>query len=185
MSELIVDLPYRVIDADGEEYFVSAAGQTRVDGRWDVWPEYVPVDESDPLLTPTETTQQTRVDVLHWVDALTETYVQGAFSRAVSAGAEALPAFRERRTVAEAAAEAAIDAVRGEVPDPFALYEGGGSAMRLRLSSLPRATLLQIIAMFDLNPAGKSLSWLSRNQLVTFIITAVDVQSRMSRSTTR
>jgi hypothetical protein len=55
--------------------------------------------------------------------------------------------------------------------------------MRVRLNALPRTTLLEIIDTFGLNPAGKSLSWLSRNQLVTFIVTAVEVQTTMSRRT--
>ena len=183
MSELIADLPYRIIDADGDEYYISVAGEARPDGRWQAWLEYVPLDESNPLLTSTETTQNSRADVVRWADTLTETYVQGAFSRAVSAGAEVLPRLMERRSVAEAAAEAAIEAVRGEVPDPFALYASGRPAMHARLSAMSRAMLLEIIATFGLNPAGKSLSWLSRQQLVTFILTAVEVQVAMSRRT--
>jgi hypothetical protein len=162
MSEVIADLPYRVIDADGEDYYVSVAGEARTDGRWQAWLEYVPGDESDPLLTPIETTQQTRADVLRWAEALTETYVEGAFSRAVSADRDLLSAFRERRTAAAASAEAVVDAVRGDLPDPFELYASGRAAMRVRLNALPRTTLLEIIDTFGLNPAGKSLSWLSR-----------------------
>ena len=70
MSELIADLPYRVIDADGEECYVSVAGEGRPDGRWQAWLEFVPIDESEPLLTDTETTQQTRADVERWTDTL-------------------------------------------------------------------------------------------------------------------
>ena len=70
------------------------------DGRWQAWLEYVPGDESDPLLTPIETTQQTRADVLRWAETLTETYVEGAFSRAVSPARDVLSGFRERRTAA-------------------------------------------------------------------------------------
>jgi hypothetical protein len=181
MSELIADLPYRLVDMEGEEYYVSVAGEVRPDGRWQAWLEFVPIDESEPLLTDTETTQQTRADVERWADTLTEVYVQGAFSRAVSAGAEVLSGLMERRTAAQLAADAASDAVRGEVPDPFALYVSGRPAMRAQLRVLPRATLLHIIATFGLNPAGKSLAWLSRDQLVTFIVTAVEVQTSMSR----
>jgi hypothetical protein len=181
MSELVADLPYRVIDADGNEYYVSVGAEPRKDGRWEAWLEYMPLDESEPFLTPTETTQQTRAEVMRWAEALTETYVQGAFRRAMSAAADVLPALRERRTAAEAAAEAAIEAVRGDVPDPFAMYERGRPAMTARLGTLPSAVLRQIISEFGLNPAGKSLSWLNRNQLVTFIITAVEVQTAMAR----
>ena len=184
MSEVIAELPYRLLDEDGGEYYVSVGAEPRMDGAWEAWLEYMPVDESDPLLTPTETTQHTRADIVRWAETLSEIYVQGAFSRAVSATSDVLPGLRERISVAEAAAEAAIDAARAEVPDPFELYENGRPAMRLRLGGLPRATLLQIISEFGLNPAGKSLSWLSRNQLVTFIVTAVEVQTAMSRRAT-
>jgi hypothetical protein len=176
MSEVIADLPYRVIDSGGEEYYVSVAAEHRPDERWEAWLEYVPTDESAPFLTSIETTQQTRADVVRWADTLTQTYVQGAFSRATSAAADVRPALLERRSVAEAAAAAAIEAVRGEVPDPFAMYQSGRPAMRTRLSALPSELLRQIISEFGLNPAGKSLSWLNRNQLVTFILTAVEVQ---------
>ena len=182
MSEVIADLPYRIVNARGEEYYVSVAGEPRGDGRWEAWLEYVPTDESDPLLTSTETTQATRADVIRWAETLTETYVQGAFDRAVTAGAASpVPRLVARRTVAEAAAEAAVAAIRGDVPDPFELYAAGRPAMRVRLAALPRATLLEIIATFGLNPAGKSLAWLSQLQLVTFIMTAVEVQISSGR----
>ena len=182
MSEVIADLPYRIVNARGDEYYVSVAGEPRADGRWEAWLEYVPTDESDALLTSTETTQATRGDVVRWAETLTETYVQGAFERAVTGGVEpALPRMVARLTRAEAAAEAAIAASRGELPDPFELYASGRPAMRARLSVLSRAALLEIITTFGLNPAGKSLAWLSQLQLVTFIVTAVEVQVSSGR----
>ena len=57
MIERIADLPYGVIDATGAEYYASIAAEQRLDGIWEAWLEYVPLDESDPLVTPTETTQ--------------------------------------------------------------------------------------------------------------------------------
>ena len=39
---------------------------------------------------------------------------------------------------------------------------------------MPR--LLNIIAAFDLNPAGEDLAWMSDAQLVTFIVTATEAQ---------
>ena len=136
----------------------------------------MPLDDSAPLLTPTETTQGSRADVVRWADTLTEAYVQGAFKRAVIASADSPPRLVTRPTLAEAAAAEAIDAVRGELPDPFDLYASGETAMRRRLSALSRSTLLELIATYGLNPAGKSLSWLNHRQLVTFIVTAVEVQ---------
>jgi hypothetical protein len=53
--------------------------------------------------------------------------------------------------------------------------------MATRLGALPRATLLNIIAASDLNPAGESLASLNDRQLVTFIVTAADAQLRIGR----
>ena len=65
--------------------------------------------------------------------------------------------------------------------DPFELLPSGKGAMRARLRALTRAELLAIIRTHGLNPAGKSLARLSDAQLVTFIVTAVEVQSTQRR----
>ena len=172
MTELIVDLPYRVIDSDGVEYFTSVAAEQRADGMWEAWLEYVPLDESDALLTGTETTQSTREDLVRWADTLTETYVQGAFPRAVAATTGS-------RLVAQRADEIELTApeLRSGLEDPFELYTLVGiTEMRAHLLAQPRSTLLAIIDAFGLNPAGKRLTWLTQPQLVTFIVTATEVQ---------
>jgi hypothetical protein len=46
---------------------------------------------------------------------------------------------------------------------------------------LTRPELVAIIQNYDLNPAGKSLTRLSDSQLVTFIVTAVEVQALQGR----
>jgi hypothetical protein len=172
MIELIAELPYRVLDSSGTDYYVSVAGEQRADGRWEAWLEYVPGGESEPLQTDIETTQTTRADVVRWAETLTETYVQGAFDRAAVVAAESrLVARRADAVVAAAAADVAADAF-----DPFELYEQGTIEMRRRLAPLTRSELLAIIDAFGLNPAQKSLAWLSQSQLVTFIVTATDVQ---------
>ena len=182
MVELIADLPYRVTDAAGAEYYVSVAAEPRVDGHWEAWLEYVPIDDSDALLTQVETTQSTREDVVRWADALTETYVQGAFDRAVAAtmGTRLVA----RRADVERVPDVAPSPVHDALPDPFELYSLlGDSGTRVQLRPLPRATLLAIIDAFGLNPAGNSLAWLTQPQLVTFIVTAVDVQVASGKRT--
>ena len=177
MIELVADLPYRIVDAAGSEYYASVAGEQRPDGVWEAWLEYVPTDESDALVTPTETTQSSRADVVRWADALTDTYVEGAFERAAQATLGTAARVTARRAVADSAVDAAVANVQGPLPDPFDLYSGGITTMRARLAGLPRSMLLDIIETFGLNPAGKSLTWLSDGQLITFIVTAVEVQS--------
>lgn len=182
MIELVTDLAYRVVDGAGAEYYVSVAGEQRPDGVWEAWLEYVPTDDSDPLVTPTETTQSSRADVVRWANALTETYVEGAFERAVQATLETAPRVVSRRAVAdEVVDQVPTTVVQDPLPDPFDLYADGVIAMRARLAVLPRSMLLDIIETFGLNPGGKSLAWLSHAQLVTFIVTAVEVQSASRR----
>jgi len=180
MSELIADLPYRVVDARGDEFYVNVAGEPRTDGRWEGWLEFVPVDESEPLMTPTETTQATRSALVHWSETLTETYVQGAFARA---GAPVVPV-GSRIVVRGIGEDPITTAVTGAVPDPFQLFEAGHTAMRAQLNTLSRAGLFAIITAYGLNPAGKSLAWLTDRQLVTFVITAVEAQLRSGRRRT-
>lgn len=177
MAELISHLPSRVIDSEGREFYVSVVGTPRIDGEWEGWLEYVPLDESDVLVTPVETTQSNRATLERWAAALTDTYVQGAFQRAVTATPDVL----DSRVVARRAVVAAVESATTDLPDPFELIQLGTDRMRARLYALPRVTLLSIIAASGLNPAGTSLTWLSDRQLVTFIVTATEVQTRQAR----
>jgi hypothetical protein len=173
MSELIADLPYRLVDVGGEEYSVSVAGEPTMDGRWEGWLEYVPADESAPLITPTETTQATRSALVHWGETLTETYVQGAFARA--AGAAAAPV-GSRVVARRIGADEIATAITDTLPDPFQLFATGRTAMRAQLDALSRPSLFAIVSSYGLNPAGKSLAGFTDRQLVTFVITAVEAQ---------
>jgi hypothetical protein len=103
--------------------------------------------------------------------------VKGAFARAVAATTAATSGRLVARRI-----PTAMPLLRTEVPDPFESFRLGATQLRTRLAALPRATLLQIIATHDLNPAGKSLAWLTNAQLVTFIVTAVDAQIRMGKT---
>jgi hypothetical protein len=177
MTELIAHLPFRVIDRQGREFYVSVVGAARSDDKWEGWLEYVPLEETDVLVTRIETTQPNRATLERWADALTEIYVEGAFSRAVAVtDSPNRPIVATRADTVAAAVRATVD-----LPDPFDLYSLGQERMRARLSALPRVTLLEIVTAFELNPAGKSLAWLSDSQLVTFIVTATEVQIRQGR----
>ena len=180
MADLIADLPFRVIDSRGHEFYANAVGERRSDGEWEGWLEYVPLDDTDVLVTQTETTQSNRAALQRWAEALTDTYVEGAFSRAVAATSDALLT----RLVARRAEMAAAVRAKVDLPDPFQLFALGAERMRARLNALPRSTLLEIITAFELNPAGKSLVWLDDRQLVTFIVTATEVQLRQGRRVT-
>ena len=167
MTEIIADLDTIVTSPTGTTYFVQVAAEQLAANSWEAWLEFVPTnDELGVLLTPTETTQSTRNAVLHWSGTLTPLYLEAALARA----REATEGRRLVRThgVASTLVSAPFD--------PFSVFPFGLPALRARLSVLTRSELVAIIQEYGLNPAGKGLTRLSDAQLVTFIVTAVDVQ---------
>jgi hypothetical protein len=174
MSEVIANLDYTVVDRSGREYYVNVAGEPTGDAQWEAWLEFVPLDDTDPLLTDTETTQLTRSAVAHWAATLSETYVQGAFDRAT---------MDEARRIARTASPVFDEVPLGSaaVIDPFESIRLGNDVLRTQLFPLARAELLTIISSHNLNPAGVSLVRLSTSQLITFIVTATEAQILQGR----
>ena len=70
------------------------------------------------------------------------------------------------------------DIVLGPEPvlDPFDIGARNLDVLRQELTALNRPRLLNIIAAFDLNPAGEDIEWMTTAQLVHFIVVAVDAQ---------
>jgi hypothetical protein len=174
MSEVIANLDYIVLDQSGREYYVNVAAEPTGDAQWEAWLEFVPLDETEPLLTDVESTQPTRSAVAHWAATLGETYVQGAFDRATT---------EEPRRIARTASPLydEVPLASAAVIDPFELLRLGKDVLRTQLLPLTRAELLTIISFHDLNPARVSLARLSTSQLMTFIVTATEVQVRQGR----
>jgi hypothetical protein len=173
MAEIIAELDIQVI-ADGRSYFPNVVAEQDATGRWEAWIEFVPADESEALLTDTETYQATRDDVVDWATTLTETFLQGAFSRAGGTSRSAVTMANLPEAVTASASV-----------DPFLLYEQGPIALRAALRPLTRTELLTIINVYGLNPAQLSLSRLSNLQLVTFIVTATEIQFSRGRPAAR
>jgi hypothetical protein len=65
VPESIAELNYAVTDDQGRQYFPTVVGEL-IGNRWEAWLEFVPTDDSAPLLTNTETHQSTREDVVRW-----------------------------------------------------------------------------------------------------------------------
>ena len=174
-AELIADLDNRVVDEDGREYFVNVAAEP-VDGRWEAWLEFVPTDDSATLITGTETSQSTREAIRHWATTLDDVYLEGAFERAIVAG-DALA-----RTPVTVPVDPVFTLSDVAAFDPFAVYAGAGElGLRAELRPLTRAELMTMIDVHDLDPAGLSLARLTNTQLVTFIVTAVEIQTKQGR----
>ena len=174
MSEVIANLDYNVIDQRGREYYVNVAAEPTADAQWEVWLEFLPLDDTEPLLTDTEATQPSRSAVAHWAATLTQTYVRGAFERATLE--DARPTTRTATSLLED-----VPLASAAVIEPFELLRLGKDVLRMQLQPLSRAELLTIVAYYDLNPAGLSLAWLSASQLVTFIVTATEAQVLQGR----
>jgi hypothetical protein len=170
MAEVITELQTSLIGPGNHEYYVQVVGEQLATGRWEVWLEFVPLDDNlDVLVTKVETTQQTPGDVLHWSATLTDVYLKTAFAGALSAGSISGVARTYSSTV-------------GAAPlDPFDVLRLGADILRAKLRPLSRGELLATIDNFGLNPAQKSLARLSDSQLVTFIVTAVEVQALQGR----
>src|SRR5688572_9904657 len=84
MAVIIADLETTVASADGHDYYVQVVGEQVADGTWEAWLEFVPLDdELEVLLTKTETTQSSREAVIKWAETLRDTFLEGAFERAV------------------------------------------------------------------------------------------------------
>jgi hypothetical protein len=171
MSEILADLDTTIVSPEGDEYYVQVGGQLG-SGVWEAWLEFVPLDDGlEVLRTKTETTQPTREDVVRWSETLTQVHLQGAFARAVDISDGGSLVRNYETVIADVA-----------VPfDPFDVLPLGKPALRARLRVLTRPELVAMIQKYDLNPAGKSLTRLSDSQLVTFIVTAVDVQALQGR----
>jgi len=167
-EEVITELETAIVSPRGDEYYVQVVAEQLASGLWEAGLEFVPVDDAlDVLVTKTETAQPTRDDVVHWAGTLSETYLKGAFARAITVN-------EGRRLVRNYPAATVTEVV---VPfDPFEVWSLGTSTLRVRLRALTRPELIAMIQKYDLNPGAQSLTRLSNSQLVTFIVTAVEVQ---------
>lgn len=78
--------------ADGTSFVARVYGQTRLDGTWEGWIEFVAVGAAIVLRTDQETTQSNREGVAYWASGLETTYLEGAFARARRDGPVTVPA---------------------------------------------------------------------------------------------
>lgn len=83
MSQLIHEHSARVRAPDGIDYRAVTYADSRPDGTWSGWIEFVPVDgRGRRLCTDQETSQPDRKAVEYWAGGLEPVYLEGALIRA-------------------------------------------------------------------------------------------------------
>lgn len=83
MSQPIHQHSVHVRASDGTEYRAITYGESRPDGTWSGWIEFVPTDGQGPALsTGQETSQPDRRAVEYWAGGLERVYLEGALARA-------------------------------------------------------------------------------------------------------
>jgi hypothetical protein len=161
-------------------YHARVVGRPAEDGMWEGWLEFVPLQRggSAVAVSPVESRQPEREYLDYWAHGLTVVYAEGALDRALNpmtvrtrvaeTPLSERPAARPITTPTRLAPEPVLD--------PFEIGERNLDILRQELHALDRPRLLNIIAAFELNPAGKEVAALSNEQLGTFIVVAVEAQ---------
>jgi hypothetical protein len=178
MAEVLVEFTEPVTDSEGSTYSARACGSEMVDGRWQGWIEFSPLDGGDPIRSGRETTQPNRADALYWATGLTPVYLEGALERALKplvrplARPIAPPAFDEpaRDILAPPVAESILN--------PFSVYRKGEALLRRQLSAFSVWHLVNIIRANELSDLKiEELDQMSSAELIELIVVTVRMRS--------
>ena len=156
-------------------YQPSIVAAVAADGHWNAWIEFVDRNSGEVLRTGIETHQTNEVDLHHWASVLSDVYLRGAIDRATLSRDET--AIHRR-----SAQQARMTGVGPSVLDPFRLFEHGEHVLRRELLLFKRSTLRHLIVFHGLNPAGLDLATLTKAQLATFIVAAIEAQASRPRT---
>jgi hypothetical protein len=174
LRQVILDLA-PVATETGRVYQPSIVAAVAADGHWNAWIEFVDSHSGEVLRTGIETHQTNEADLHHWASVLSDVYLRGAIERATVS--------REETDIHRRSAEQARQTAREESAlDPFVLFELGEHVLRRELLLFKRSTLRDIILTHQLNPAGLNLAKLTKVQLATFIVTAIEAQVSRPRA---
>jgi hypothetical protein len=180
MAEVLVSFEHPVRDELGE-YYARAVGRRAGDGMWEGWIEFTAIDGgTEVLVTSVESRQPEREHLVYWATGLTPIFLEGALRRArrpvsVRVRAVEIPNSAEPKPRDPLVARV-MPAGPEPVLDPFEVGGKNLDILRQELGALNRPRLLNIIAAYELNPAGGDLSWMSDRQLIQFVVTAVEAQ---------
>jgi hypothetical protein len=176
MAEVLLAFDDNVVDESGS-YHARVVGRQAEDGMWEGWLEFEPINlRGDVLVTAVETRQPERVHLAYWATGLTPVYVEGALNRARNP--TVVRVRMAEQAVSEAPAARLVTIPDAPAPaailDPFEIGRKSLDILDQELRALNRPRLLNIIAAYQLNPAGRDLSRMSDAQLGRFIVLAVE-----------
>jgi len=163
-------------------YHARVVGRLAEDGMWEGWLEFVPIEPGGKSIavSPVESRQPQREYLEYWAQGLSIVYAEGALDRAlhpIAVRTRVAGVPLSERPTPRPLTTTPVHVVGPEpVLDPFEIGRRNLDILRQELHALDRPRLLNIIAAFDLNPASKDVMALSDEQLVTFIVVAVEAQ---------
>src|SRR5687767_9952987 len=131
-AETLMELDSLVTGSDGTDYRARACGRERDDGAWEGWLEFVSLDRTLVWRTGRETTQPNRTDLMYWATGLSQVFLDGALSRAMTptpqivVSAPEPPAFDGPADDVEVVTEPPLLELPAEpVIDPYLAYARG------------------------------------------------------------
>jgi hypothetical protein len=179
MAEVHRSFDEPIVHSSGP-YHARVVGRLAEDGMWEGWLEFVPIGPGgrQTVVSPVESRQPAKEYLEYWAQGLTVVYAEGALDRALHPVAVRTRVAEVPVSKGPAPRVLTSPAARGPQPvlDPFEIGARNLDILRQELHALDRPRLLNIISAFDLNPAGKDVSSLSDEQLVTFIVVAVEAR---------
>jgi hypothetical protein len=180
MAEVILKYATQLRGRDGKLYAAQVSGRQRVDGTWEGWLEFTPVDGSTPVVTERETTQPNRPDLEYWATGLTDPYMDGALIRALTDVAPTPP---------PPPAAPVSDAPRPHVPpapagsaqapaavlDPYHVYAEGDEVLRGQLHALSATQLRNIVRAYRMSNLDlHSLERMTEPELIRIIMKSAE-----------
>jgi hypothetical protein len=180
MAEVLRSFDEPIVHARGT-FHARVVGRAAEDGMWEGWMEFVPTTPgvSDVVVSSVESRQPELEHLQYWADGLTVVYAEGALDRAlhpvvVRTRVAEMPASERpaRRVVATPPSGFGPEPVL----DPFEIGGRSLEILRQELHALDRSRLFNIIEAYTLNPGDEDLTALSNEQLMTFIVAAVETR---------
>jgi hypothetical protein len=180
MAEVLRSFEEPIRHASGA-FHVRVVGRAAADGMWEGWLEFEPIAPGggDTVISAVESRQPEREHLTYWAQGLSPIYAEGSLDRALhpiivrTRVAEVPASARPARRVVPVPGRA-----HGPDPilDPFEIGARRPDILRQELHAIGRARLLNIIAAYDLNPGASDLASMSDEQLIGFIVAAVETK---------